>query len=51
MSEAADMKRQFQQTILTLQRGSYIEDMKNIFRHEGENDYTNTDNEINSWMN
>ncbi|KAK6106026.1 HORMA domain family protein [Brugia pahangi] len=33
-NEAADMKRQFQQTIFTLQRGSYIENMKNAFRHE-----------------
>lgn len=33
-NEAADMKRQFQQTIFTLQRGSYIENMKNAFRYE-----------------
>uniref|UniRef100_A0A0R3RU61 DUF4806 domain-containing protein n=1 Tax=Elaeophora elaphi TaxID=1147741 RepID=A0A0R3RU61_9BILA len=33
-SEAVDMKRQFQQTIFTLQRGSYIENMKNVFQHE-----------------
>ncbi|KAL3998623.1 HORMA domain family protein [Acanthocheilonema viteae] len=33
-SEAVDMKRQFQQTIFSLQRGTYIENMKNIFRHE-----------------
>ncbi|VIO96101.1 Uncharacterized protein BM_BM12817 [Brugia malayi] len=33
-NEAADMKRQFQQTIFTLQRGSYIENMKNAFRCE-----------------
>ncbi|CAG9536638.1 unnamed protein product [Cercopithifilaria johnstoni] len=33
-NEAVDMKRQFQQTIFALQRGSYIENMKNIFRYE-----------------
>ncbi|OZC12418.1 HORMA domain protein [Onchocerca flexuosa] len=33
-TEAADMKRQFQQTIFTLQRESYIENMKNVLRNE-----------------
>uniref|UniRef100_A0A1I8EHL8 Uncharacterized protein n=1 Tax=Wuchereria bancrofti TaxID=6293 RepID=A0A1I8EHL8_WUCBA len=33
-NEASDMKRQFQQTVFTLQRGSYIENMKNAFRCE-----------------
>ncbi|VDK87462.1 unnamed protein product [Litomosoides sigmodontis] len=34
-SEIADMKRQFQQTIVALQRGSYVENIGNVSRCEG----------------
>lgn len=42
-SERADMKRQFQQTVVALQRGSYIENIKNVSRYEGKNGCMNVD--------